>query len=124
MVRGRRHFFSSTALVAALACAFISALVGEPDRALGQDLSAAETKEDASYRAAVRDALSEYDGNNESTIETRRGLAMGGTAVAGVAAATMVVVGVLQRKIVSDARAESALSCVVLPTGISCAKAF
>lgn len=77
--------------------------------------------------AQLRSCRSPSEGvscNNESTIETRRNLAIGGTAVAGVAAATMVVIGVLQRKAVSDARAESALSCVVLPPGFSCAKAF
>jgi hypothetical protein len=75
----------------------------------------------------LRSCRSSSDGllcSNESSIETKRNLAIGGTAIAGAAAATMAVIGVLRRKIVSDASAESALSCVVLPSGISCAKAF
>jgi tetratricopeptide (TPR) repeat protein len=77
--------------------------------------------------ARLRSCRNSSDGlscDKASAIETKRNLAIAGTALAGTAAATMAVIGVLRRKIVSDAGAERSLSCVVIPTGISCAKSF
>lgn len=79
--------------------------------------------EDAQLRSC-RDSSDGLGCDNQSAIESRRNLAIGGTAIAGTAAATMAVIGVLRRKIVSDASAERSLSCVVGPAGISCTKAF
>lgn len=79
--------------------------------------------EDAQLRSC-RDSSDGLGCDNPSAIENRRNLAIGGTAIAGTAAVTMAVIGVLRRKIVSDAGAERRLSCVVGPAGISCTKAF
>ena len=63
--------------------------------------------------------------NNESTITSRRNLAIGATVATGAAAITLAVIGLVTRDWADDApSARSALSCTVLPSGFLCAKAF
>jgi hypothetical protein len=63
--------------------------------------------------------------NNESTISSRRNLAVGATLGTGVAAISLAVIGMLSRDRAGTApSARSALSCTVLPSGFLCSKTF
>jgi hypothetical protein len=59
--------------------------------------------------------------SNESALETRRNVAMGATLGAGAAAVTMAVIGMVTG---AAAPTSASLSCVVVPSGVSCTRAF
>jgi hypothetical protein len=61
---------------------------------------------------------------NQPAVETKRNVGVAATLVAGAAAVTMAVVGLLSGPSARPASAHSALSCAVLPSGVVCAKAF
>jgi hypothetical protein len=61
---------------------------------------------------------------NRSDVETKRNLAAGATLVAGVAAITLAVIGVLSGSAPQPASAHSSLSCAVLPSGVVCSTSF
>jgi len=62
--------------------------------------------------------------NNESALVTKRNLGIGATALASASALTMAVIGIVQRASTSPAARASSLSCIVIPSGISCARTF
>jgi len=62
--------------------------------------------------------------DNRKSIETSRNIGIAGTAVAGAAAVTMAVIGMLSGPRPSQARAHSALSCAVGPSAVLCATSF
>lgn len=61
---------------------------------------------------------------NESTIKTERNVGLGATLVAGAAAATLAVIGLTRSPSPSASSPREALSCTVLPSGVTCAGSF
>lgn len=62
--------------------------------------------------------------NNTGAIETKRNLGIAGTAVAGAAAVTMAVIGMLSGSRATDSHSSSGVSCTLTPSALLCAAPF
>ena len=61
---------------------------------------------------------------NQHDIETKRNMAVGATLVAGAAAVTMAIIGIVSGPSAPNASARSSLACSVVPSGVVCSTAF